>query len=121
MSVNNSLNILRKGHPILDQKASPVLDKDMGMIATLAPQITELMLKLNAAGIAANQIGLPLRFFVYQVITERSDNLITVPPTIVINPKIELSSNEEIADWEGCLSLPGMTGFVPRKKKRFEF
>jgi peptide deformylase len=79
------------------------------------------MIDADGAGLAAPQVHVPLRVVVFQVPAERSENLSeaerfdrSAPLTVLINPEIEVIGPEREGGWEGCLSVPGLRGFVER-------
>jgi peptide deformylase len=76
------------------------------------------MAHLNGAGLAAPQIGVPLRVVIFGVTANpRYPGIEPVPDTVLINPKLTPLSSEEEEGWEGCLSVPGMRGWVPRFRR----
>jgi peptide deformylase len=76
------------------------------------------MREVGGVGLAAPQIGLPIKLAVIKIgKTHTRQDLIALPPIVLINPKIESHSKEELQDWEGCLSLPAVRGLVPRYKQ----
>jgi len=78
----------------------------------------DTMAHLNGAGLAAPQIGVPLRVVIFGVSANpRYPGIEPVPDTVLINPVLTPLSNEVEEGWEGCLSVPGMRGVVPRFSK----
>jgi peptide deformylase len=76
------------------------------------------MAHLNGAGLAAPQIGVPLRLVIFGVTANpRYPDIEPVPDTVLINPVLTPLSNEMEEGWEGCLSVPGMRGWVPRHRE----
>jgi peptide deformylase len=115
------LKIARMGHPVLAQPAEPVADPTAPEIRRLVADMLETMIDSNGAGLAAPQVHVPLRVVVFQAPAERSDGLTdaelfdhTAPLTVLINPHIEIGGPEREGGWEGCLSVPGLRGFVER-------
>ncbi len=112
------LKIARMGHPILKAKAVPVDDPTRPDIAELVENMIETMHDANGTGLAAPQVHVPLRVVVYTVYPERDKaeggEGQGVPLTVLINPEIEPLSPEKKIGPEGCLSIPGMMGEVPR-------
>ena len=108
--------VLRMGDPRLWQKSLPVANfKDLD---ELLQDMRDTMAHLNGAGLAAPQIGVPLRVVIFGVTANpRYPGIDPVPDTVLINPVLTPLSNEEEEGWEGCLSVPGMRGIVPRFKK----
>jgi peptide deformylase len=75
----------------------------------------DTMAHLNGAGLAAPQIGVGLRVVIFGVqANPRYPHVEAVPDTVLINPKLEPLAADKEEDWEGCLSVPGMRGMVPR-------
>jgi peptide deformylase len=114
------LKIARMGHPVLRGKAAPVPDPWAPEIRRLAADMLETMEDANGAGLAAPQVHVPLRLVMFHVPAHRTTEGEGPPPqglTILINPVIEPLDEEKELGWEGCLSLPGMLGAVPRFKR----
>ena len=111
------LKIARMGHPVLLQKAEPVPDPGAPDIRRLVADMLETMEDANGAGLAAPQVHVPLRLFVFHVPPGRAsgdaDDRV-VGHTIVINPVVEPLGEERVMRWEGCLSIPGLRAAVPR-------
>jgi len=116
------LKIARMGHPVLGQIAKPVADPRHPEIRRLVNDMVETMIDANGAGLAAPQVHVPLRLVVFQAPGERSDPGLeeaeqydrTAPLTCLINPQIEVLGPETEGGWEGCLSVPGLRGWVER-------
>ena len=111
------LKIARMGHPVLLQRAEPVADPAAPEIRRLVSDMMETMEDAAGAGLAAPQVHVPLRLFVFRVSPERGGedpDDIPVGNTVVINPELELLSEERVLRWEGCLSIPGLRAAVPR-------
>jgi peptide deformylase len=115
------LKIARMGHPVLARPADPVADPAAPEIRRLVADMLETMIDSDGAGLAAPQVHVPLRVVVFQAPAERSDGLSdaelfdhTAPLTVLINPQIETGGPEREGGWEGCLSVPGLRGFVER-------
>ena len=108
-------SVLRMGHPVLQQVAAPVARFDTHELRTLLADMDDTMRALNGAGLAAPQIGVSLRVVIFEVKgNPRYPDAGTVPHTVLINPELEpLGVNMEDG-WEGCLSVPGLRGVVPR-------
>lgn len=107
------LKIARIGHPILWQKAEPVADPGAPEIRRLVTDMIETMLDAPGVGLAAPQVYVSLRLFVFQLPEIRTGQP-AVPPQPVINPRLELLGAPGIPCEEGCLSIPGMRATVPR-------
>lgn len=107
--------ILRAGHPVLRLTAAPVTDSDVSEIALLVEDMYDSMCDAGGAGIAAPQIGVSLRVVIFEIPAYRLDEgEDAIPLQVLINPTIEPLGDEVALGWEGCLSLPGMRGEVPR-------
>ena len=103
------------GDPRLFQKSSPVRQFDTPELHGLLADMRDTMAHLNGAGLAAPQIGVGLRVVIFGVrANPRYPGVEEVPDTVLINPEITPLSDEMEEGWEGCLSVPGMRGWVPR-------
>ena len=110
-------SVLRMGDERLLAVAQPVVDPRAPEIAALLVDMADTMTALGGAGLAAPQIGVPLRVVVFGGRpTPRYPSADPVPYTVLINPVLEELSAEMEEDWEGCLSVPGMRGWVPRHR-----
>lgn len=111
------LKIARMGHPVLRAKAAQVPDPTAPEIRRLAADMLETMEDAIGAGLAAPQVHVPLRVVMFHVPAHRTTEGEGTPPsglTVLINPVIEPLTDEKELGWEGCLSVPGMIGAVPR-------
>lgn len=111
------LKIARMGHPILTSRAEPVGNPRSGETRQLIADMIETMLDAGGAGLAAPQVHVPLRIFVFRVAPERAGTGPEEGPvaiTAVINPELQFLSEDRELHWEGCLSIPGLRGAVPR-------
>ena len=107
--------ILRLGDPRLRQVAAPVLEFDTPELHELVRDLLETMQAADGAGLAAVQIGVPQRVVIFGVdYNPRYPKAEPVPYTVLVNPEITPLGDEREAGWEGCLSVPGMRGLVPR-------
>ena len=107
--------VLRMGDPRLWQVSDPVARFNAPELAELLQDMRDTMAHLNGAGLAAPQIGIPLRVVIFGVkANPRYPDAEEVPDTVLINPTLEPLSKEVDEGWEGCLSVPGMRGWVPR-------
>lgn len=107
--------VLRMGHPLLLQCARPVQDFNTPALDALIRDMVDTMADRNGAGLAAPQIGESLRVVIFGVEKNpRYPDAEPVPMTVLINPEIEYIGDELNDDWEGCLSVPGLRGLVPR-------
>ncbi len=114
------LKIARMGHPVLLQRAEPVDDPGAPEIRRLVADMIETMEDAQGAGLAAPQVHVPLRLFVFRVPpgrTQPAEGDGEMPATVVINPAVELLSSERVLRWEGCLSIPGLRAAVPRSPR----
>jgi peptide deformylase len=107
------LKIARMGHPVLLQRAEEVADPGAAEIRRLARDMVETMLDAPGVGLAAPQVHVPLRMFVLQLPADRNGGA-ALPPTVVINPSFTPVGEERALRVEGCLSIPGLRGAVPR-------
>lgn len=107
------LKIARMGHPVLRTPAEPVRDPTDPEIRRFAADMIETMLDAPGVGLAAPQVHNGLRMVVFRVPAERAGGE-SVPRTVLINPEVEPLDDETELGWEGCLSIPGMRGLVPR-------
>ena len=110
--------VLRMGDPRLWQKSIPVEVFGTPTLATLLTDMRDTMAHLNGAGLAAPQIAVPLRVVIFGVSANpRYPGVEEVPDTVLINPEITPLTDELEEGWEGCLSVPGMRGWVPRWRR----
>lgn len=107
------LKIITLGNPILREKARPVSEIN-GKLKTLIENMADLMYKVKGLGLAANQVGIPERFFIMDIAQKEGKPLLE----IYINPEI-ISSEGETEYEEGCLSIPGYYAKVDRFSKLF--
>jgi peptide deformylase len=118
------LKIARMGHPVLAGVASPVRDPAAPEIKRLVADMIATMQDSNGAGLAAPQVHVPLRVVVFQAAAGRAEDELseaeafdhTSPLTVLINPVIEVVDPTTEGGWEGCLSVPGMRGWVERPR-----
>lgn len=107
--------ILKMGDARLLRVAQPVLNFGGPDLAALVADMRDTMLAANGAGLAAPQIGVDLQLVVFGFErNQRYPDAEPVPYTVLCNPRIEPLSPDEEDDWEGCLSVPGLRGKVPR-------
>lgn len=110
--------VLRMGDPRLWQKSLPVTRFNTPELKELLQDMRDTMTRLNGAGLAAPQIGVLLRVVIFGVRSNpRYPDVEEVPDTVLINPELKALSDELEEGWEGCLSVPGMRGVVPRYRK----
>jgi len=109
------LAISELGNPVLRYYANPVNNVRQERIQNLIDNLIITASQANGVGIAAPQVGVSDRLFIIASRpTLRYPNAPMMEPTAMINPKIINHSHETIKDWEGCLSVPGIRGLVPR-------
>lgn len=107
--------VLRMGDERLWQVSTPVVHFDTPELHALIADMEDTMRALNGAGLAAPQIGVGLRVVIFGITTNpRYPEAEPVPHTVLINPVITPLDAEMEDGWEGCLSVPGMRGLVPR-------
>ncbi|WP_372716964.1 peptide deformylase [Immundisolibacter sp.] len=110
-------HVLRMGHPLLRRVAEPVANVRDPAIATLLEDMLDTMAACNGAGLAAPQIGVSVRVVVFGMMhNPRYPQAEPVPQTVLINPVIEVLDPTPEDGWEGCLSVPGLRGLVPRPR-----
>ena len=108
-------DVLKMGDPRLLVPAAPVTAFDMPELHALLADMHDTMRALNGAGLAAPQIGVGLQVVIFEVNgNPRYPEVEPVPFTVLINPVLTPLSDEMDEGWEGCLSVPGMRGLVPR-------
>jgi peptide deformylase len=106
--------IVRMGHPMLRERAAEVAGDRLGtrFLRDLGRDLIRTMHDGSGVGLAAPQIALPLRLFAYYVPAEGATP--ALPPRVLVNPRLTLHGQADEAGWEGCLSIPGLRGLVPR-------
>lgn len=110
--------VVKMGNPLLLQVAAEVRDFDTPQLDALVTDMFDTMNALDGAGLAAPQIGVGLRVVIFGVeANPRYPEVEAVPTTVLINPTITVLGDEMDEDWEGCLSVPGLRGLVPRFKR----
>ena len=108
-------DVLRMGDPRLLEVSQPVDDFGSAALAALLEDMNDTMVALNGAGIAAPQIGVLKRMVIFGFDrNERYPDAEAVPFTVLCNPAITPLADEMEDGWEGCLSVPGLRGVVPR-------
>ncbi len=107
--------VLRMGHPLLFKQAQSVDKFDTAELHALVTDMEDTMKAKSGAGIAAPQIGVSLQVVIFGVTASpRYPDVEAVPFTVLVNPVVEPLGDEMEDGWEGCLSVPGMRGVVPR-------
>ena len=117
------LKIARMGHPVLLGRAEPVADPGAPAVLRLIEDMIETMVDAGGAGLAAPQVHVPLRLFVYMVPELRSTGPDDPPRAVqaLINPVLTPIGDAIATQTEGCLSIPGLRGAVPRPARvRYE-
>lgn len=107
--------ILKMGDPRLLRIARPVAQFGTPELRELVADMFETMHAVNGAGLAAPQIGVDLALVIFGFgQNDRYPDAPPVPETVLLNPRIEAVDETEEEGWEGCLSVPGLRGVVPR-------
>lgn len=107
--------LLTLGHPVLRQVAQPVATVEDETIQQLIDQLLATVRTANGVGIAAPQLGHSLRILVIASRPNlRYPHAPLMEPTVLVNPRLVAASDEMEMGWEGCLSVPGVRGQVPR-------
>jgi peptide deformylase len=110
------LKIARMGHPVLLAKAVPVPDPCAPEVQKLLADMAETLADAGGVGLAAPQVHVSLRLFIYMVPAARAGGDEDTPLSAVINPVITPLDDAKVLGWEGCLSIPGLRAAVPRWK-----
>ena len=120
------LKVARMGHPVLNRTADAVEDPTAPEIQRLIADMVDTMADAPGIGLAAPQVHVPKRLVIFHIPETRAHQEEdengeevekaeeAVPMTVLINPEIEALGEERVTGIEGCLSLPGMVGMVPR-------
>ena len=111
------LKIARMGHPVLRSASTAVEDPTAPWVRRLVEDMIETMEDAGGTGIAAPQVHVPYRIVLFRVPEERVTEMPGDSPqdlAVLINPVVELVGQERALGWEGCLSVPGLRGVVPR-------
>jgi len=111
------LKIARMGHPVLRGIAAPVVDPTAPAIKQLVDDMIETLIDIGGAGLAAPQVHVASRVVIFKVTAERTTGRPADTPldlTVLVNPEIERLDGPFELGWEGCLSVPGLRGAVPR-------
>jgi peptide deformylase len=111
--------ILKMGDPRLLRVAQPVREFGTRELQQLVADMRDTMAAANGAGLAAPQIGVDLQLVIFgsDQPSPRYPDAPPVPRTVLLNPTITPLGGEEEEDWEGCLSVPGLRGMVPRWRR----
>jgi peptide deformylase len=109
--------VLKMGEPLLLRVAAPVTRFD-AELQELITDMDDTMRALSGAGIAAPQIGVSARVVIFELQDNpRYPHITPVPYTVLVNPLVTPLTAEQDEGWEGCLSVPGMRGLVPRYRR----
>lgn len=113
------LKIARMGHPVLRKVAQPIDDPTTPEVRRLIADMHQTMVDAVGAGLAAPQVHVSRRLVIFLTPKDEAVEDDDTPPklTVLINPVVEPLSDEVEEDWEGCLSVPGLRGLVPRFTK----
>jgi peptide deformylase len=110
--------VLKMGHPLLRQVAEPITVFDVMQMNELLTDMEDTMRELHGAGIAAPQIGVSLRVVIFEMLENpRYPHVAPIAFTVLVNPVLEPLGEEIEEGWEGCLSVPGLRGVVPRFRR----
>ena len=109
-------DVLKMGEPLLASAAEPIKDFDTPFLRNLIKDLHDTQRERSGVGIAAPQIGVSKRVIIvgFDQHNERYRTQKPVPVVVLINPEFQPVSDEMIDGWEGCLSVPGLRGLVPR-------
>jgi peptide deformylase len=106
------LPIVRLGDPLLRAVASPLPLEELARRETqrLIDRMFATLVAADGVGLAAPQVGVSTRLFIWAAEPE-------IPPQVIVNPRLEPLSEATVVGWEGCLSIPGLRGSVPRHRR----
>ena len=118
----SELKIIRMGHPLLREKAKPLSKEEIHSeeIKNLIEDMYETMIAAQGIGLAAPQVGSSIQLAIVgsPEASNRYDRMVADIPTLIIfNPKIKVLNPDPQGFWEGCLSVPGLRGYVERSSK----
>jgi peptide deformylase len=117
MTTSNLATICQLGNPILRQISAAIANVQDQDVQSLIEQLMSTLTESNGVGIAAPQLGRSLQIvIVASRPNPRYPHAPYMEPVVMINPRVRSHSEEVIKDWEGCLSIPGIRGMVPRFK-----
>lgn len=111
------LEVIRLGHPTLRAVAEPVPEEwfATGRLADLGRNMVRTMIEEHGVGLAAPQVAQSIRLFTCWV--PETDDEPEIPPVVLVNPEIRPVGDDIEDGWEGCLSIPGIRGIVPRYRR----
>ncbi len=110
------LKIAKMGHPVLRKRSQEIADPKSDSVKNLVDDMLETLEDIQGLGLAAPQVHVSKRLVIFYSANEKSSEG-DMSLNILINPKIQPIGSEIVYDWEGCLSVPGLRGLVPRYKK----
>lgn len=117
-SIGQNSDIALLGNPVLRKKAEMVSDIQDPKVQKLIDTMLSLVMSVNGVGLAAPQLSKSLRIMVIASHPNtRYPHAPRMDPTLMINPVITTRSEKIVSDWEGCLSIPGLRGFIPRHEE----
>ena len=109
------LTVSQLGDPALREIAQPIYNLQEEWVQTLIDRLMETLVQSNGVGIAAPQVAAAYRLLIVASRPNpRYPNAPEMEPTVMVNPRLVSHSSEIVKDWEGCLSVPGIRGLVPR-------
>lgn len=112
------LQIAQLGNPVLRQTAEAIESIDAVEVQTLIDRLMATLVQSNGVGIAAPQVGESVQLLIVASRPNpRYPNAPFMEPTVMVNPRLINHSQEQVKDWEGCLSVPGVRGLVPRYRE----
>lgn len=115
--MTKGLSIFELGDPILRQQAAPVEDIQDPGLQLFIDRLLHTLLEKNGVGIAAPQVGVSRRLIIVASRPNlRYPSAPSMEPEVMINPRVMETSNDRVRGWEGCLSIPGIRGEVPRHR-----
>lgn len=113
--MNAEPSIVQLGNPVLRQTAQPILEVSDPQVQQLIDALIATVVTANGVGIAAPQVGQSCRLLIVaSQPNRRYPHAPSMAPTALINPRLIAHSDDQVKGWEGCLSIPGMRGLVPR-------
>lgn len=113
--MSNSLTISQLGDPVLRQTAEPIEQVGAAWVQDLIGNMMTTLVASNGVGLAAPQVGQSYQLLIVASRPNlRYPHAPTMEPTAMLNPVVIAHSDEQVKDWEGCLSVPGIRGLVPR-------
>jgi peptide deformylase len=113
------LKVARIGHPVVRGEARDLTKSEIRSadVQRLIDDMVETMHEYDGVGLAAPQIHVPLRLAVIEVEGDDERTRDAVPLTVLVNPRVTPLGDERVDGWEGCLSVPGLRGVVPRHRR----